>query len=226
MSQTNTPTQVSIEQKLHNGNVNQGTCFEHTTIRGLTSSFVAHIEDWKITSFNDSALSTVPVLSGLGNGDQVILELHHPQREVQKELTAQIETISLSNTVPIYCMIDSSIHGEGADLRTFELATTDAFGDYYPNKCLNALLACQIATQASTKLQSAEKNTLIQQIANDHAFVWSFIKQVICTPANELTDEVSAAIELVTIALIQNSKWYWSHLADHKASDFEFNLNK
>ncbi|REL34691.1 hypothetical protein [Thalassotalea euphylliae] len=211
----------SIEQQLKLGVEDKETCYEHTSIANLSSSFVAHREDWQAKSFADSALGEVPALAGYLKNKAQVIELHHPDKSV-----GCLGTIVFAEDAATYFGIDYINNNDTSRFETFALATTDSFGDYYPNYCLNALLACQIAIEASTKLPLTLKHEVTWQIERDHAFVWQFIKQVICLPNNEQDSELLAQIKPVTLALINNSKFYWRYLEDHKATDFNFNISK
>jgi len=217
----NNTNHSSIEQQLKQGVANKKTCYDHTTIANLSASFVAQKADWQLKPFADSALGDVPALSVYLKCNAQVIELYHPDASI-----GCLGIIVFSENTPTYFGVDYIDNDDTSRFETFALATTNSFGDYYPNLCLNALLACQIAIEASTKLPFTQKNEITWQIERDHAFVWQFIKQVICLSDHDENSELIDQIKPVTLALINNSKFYWHYLADHKAADFNFNSNK
>ncbi|MGB0834760.1 MAG: hypothetical protein ACPGR2_09590 [Psychrobium sp.] len=211
----------SIEQQVKLGVQDRNTYYTHSCIANLSSSFVAHKEDWQVKLFVNSVLGDVPALSAYLKSNAQVIELYHPDASM-----GCLGIIVFSENTPTYFGVDYIDNDDTSRFETFSLATTNSFGDYYPNLCLNALLACQIAIEASTKLPLIQKNEITWQIERDHEFVWQFIKQAICLSDDDESSELLEQIKPVTLALINNSKFYWSYLADHKVTDFNFNLNK
>ncbi|MGB1200751.1 MAG: hypothetical protein ACPG5R_04245 [Cognaticolwellia aestuarii] len=225
MSQSNTP-HSSIKKLFNSGELsNEAYCTSYD-IHVLTSDFVGHKEDWQVQQFADSPLAHISALKGMNNENTVVIELHHPQRDFSTGCMGDLQQVVISDDDPAFYLISSSSIQEGTRLDTFNLVTAESFGDLPASICLNALHACQIAIKASLKIDAESKQVITTQIDADHHFIWSFIKQVISTPSSQYDENLPAQIDLIRESLLHNSKWYWSHIADHKASDFDFNLNK
>lgn len=225
MSLLNT-THSSIEKLFNSGELSNDPYCTSYNIRVLTSDFLSHKEDWQVQQFANSPLAHIPALKGSNNENTVVIELNHPERSFSIELMGDLQQVVISDNDPEFYLIYSSSIEEGTHLDTFNLVTAESFGDLPASICLNALHACQIAIEASLKIDSKLKKSLTDKISADHHFIWTFIKQIICTPVDEYDEKLPVQIDLIKEALLHNSKWYWSYLADHKASDFEFNLNK
>ncbi|XQW84250.1 hypothetical protein ACOYR1_14080 [Thalassotalea piscium] len=188
----------------------------------LTSSFIASINDWRVNPASASPVAQISALQGLCNEGAYVIELHHPDRHISEDYMMDIYFVVLSNRPAEYYVVKSSCSKEGTELDTYPLHTACKI-EYIPAITgLNAMLACQKAIEASTKLSARMKRRGIKQIKSDHAYILKFIKQVPSSPTAEHADWLSIQTPKVTAALLNNCMYYWSLLSDHKACDFTF----
>ncbi|MFT5294990.1 MAG: hypothetical protein ACI9YH_001000 [Colwellia sp.] len=188
----------------------------------LTSSFIASIDDWRVNPASASPVAQISALQGLCNEGAYVIELHHPDRHISADYMMELYFVVLSNGPAEYYVVKSSSSTDGTELDTHLLPTLSRHGYHYDTLSFNAMLACQKAIEASTKLSARMKRRTIKQIKSDHAYILNFIKQATSSPTTEHADWLSIQTPKVSTALLNNSMYYWGILSDHKACDFDF----
>jgi hypothetical protein len=190
----------------------------------LTSSFIASINDWRVNPASASPVAQISALQWLCNEGAYVIELHHPDRHISADYMMDLYFVVLSNGSAEYYVVKSSCSKDGTELDTYLLSTVCRYGYQFDAMSLNAMLACQKAIEASTKLSARMKRRTIKQIKSDHAYILKFMKQATSSPTTEHADWLSIQTPKVMAALQKNSMYYWGLLSDHKACDFTFKI--
>ena len=218
----NTKKHVSVEKQVKTLRLYDKQRIRRYNPYRLTSNFIASINDWRVNPASDSPVAQISTLQGLCNEGAYVIELHHPDRHISADYMMDLYFVVLSNVPPEYYVVRSSCSKDGTELDIFLLPTVSTFGYLDGTTGLNTMLACQKAIEASTKLSARMKRRVIKLIKSDHAYILKFIKQATSSSTTKHAYWLSIQTPKITTALLNNSRYYWSLLSDHKACDFTF----
>lgn len=189
----------------------------------LTSTFIAEQDNWRVTPIETSSLAHISIFKGLSSGS-IVMELEHPDKYVTNDYVRDVYAVVLTNGQLEYVEVISWCRKGGMELETTPLATVSSFCYPTVTTCLNLLLACQKAINASTKINAQTKQTLLEQIKADHDYVLQFIQQIPPSPHEKQAKWLHYEIQRLSEALHINSRYYWSQLSEHDDGDFDMSM--